>query len=147
MALGGGSKFVGAHCYAPLPLNPHWPGPRGFPVPARQLRAKATMCLEIKRYAHEVPIRTPIKSVSDQGFGELKKRDLVESMTAMTSGINKMKLLLRIPMAILGPTKGLRAKPRCLLKSTDARITVPSPRPNEKHVPSGFGEPKITGPG
>ena len=33
------------------------------------------------------------------------------------------------PADIFGSAKGLRAKPRCVLKSTDAKITVPSPRP------------------
>ena len=50
-------------------------------------------------------------------------------MTSITYGINDMKPIPADALAIFRRACGLRAKPRCVLKSTDTKITVPSPRP------------------
>jgi hypothetical protein len=52
----------------------------------------------------------------------------------ITRGINKMKLPCEYLAGILDPAKGATSKPRCVPKSTDTEVTVPSPRPLRERV-------------
>jgi hypothetical protein len=108
----------------------------------KRATSKATMCLEINRYANYVPMPKKIRSTYNQGLSEPKitgpgwehanhhvwnQQD--ESIPAEPRG------------SIFRPAMGLRAKPRCVLKSTDTKITVPFPRRcglnSHKHLQQG----------
>jgi hypothetical protein len=92
--------------------------------------SKATMCFAINRYANYIPIPKADKEyVPSRIRGADDHRPLL-GVPTITCGINKMEPFPRTPCGDSGAGHPLRAKPRCVLKSTDAKITVPSPRPS-----------------
>jgi hypothetical protein len=120
---------VRAHGLAPLRVNSCSPGSHGFPVPASLLRAKPRCAL--KSTDSQITSLSPrqIRSTYDQGLGEPKitgpGREYAnhhlwnqhdESIPAEPCG------------SVFRSAMGLRAKPRCVLKSTDTKTTVPFPR-------------------
>jgi hypothetical protein len=126
--LGARGRGQGRTTIALLGVNLAGPSPDGFPERASQLGRKPRCALKSAGAPIASPSLRPIRSSSHQGLGEPKITGPGWEHIAITRGIKQIELSPAVIPAAIFRGKGLPPKPRCVLKSTDPEIPIPSPR-------------------